>query len=431
MKTVTIKKLDQYVDQDVEIKGWVYNRRSVGKIWFLILRDGTGLLQCVIVDGECDSATFSLEQQLNQEDSVIVTGRVKKEPRAVGGYELGVKQVSVVNHTTDEYPISKKDHGTDFLMSNRHLWLRSKRQNSIMRVRHQIVKAIRDYFDDNGFTLIDSPIFTGNAVEGTTTLFEVDYFERSAYLTQSGQLYQEAGATAFGKTYCFGPCFRAEKSKTRRHLTEFWMVEPEMAFVDLDENMTWAENLVGFIIQRVLENCLMELETLERDIAMLETIIPPFPRITYDEASKIIKENGSDFKYGSDFGAPDETLLSEQFDKPIMIHRWPANIKPFYMKRDEHNHELALGVDMIAPEGYGEIIGGGQREDDIDILTNSIRHHDLPLEPFKWFLDLRKYGSVPHSGFGLGLERVVAWICGTKHIRDSIPFPRTMTRLDP
>ena len=431
MKTVTIKKLDQYVDQDVEIKGWVYNRRSVGKIWFLILRDGTGLLQCVIVDGECDSETFSLEQQLNQEDSVIVTGRVKKEPRAVGGYELGVKQVSVVNHTTDEYPISKKDHGTDFLMSNRHLWLRSKRQNSIMRVRHQIVKAIRDYFDDNGFTLIDSPIFTGNAVEGTTTLFEVDYFERSAYLTQSGQLYQEAGATAFGKTYCFGPCFRAEKSKTRRHLTEFWMVEPEMAFVDLDENMTWAENLVGFIIQRVLENCLMELETLERDIAMLETIIPPFPRITYDEASKIIKENGSDFKYGSDFGAPDETLLSEQFDKPIMIHRWPANIKPFYMKRDEHNHELALGVDMIAPEGYGEIIGGGQREDDIDILTNSIRHHDLPLEPFKWFLDLRKYGSVPHSGFGLGLERVVAWICGTKHIRETIPFPRTMTRLDP
>ena len=431
MKTVTIKKLDQYVDQDVEIKGWVYNRRSVGKIWFLILRDGTGLLQCVIVDGECDSETFSLEQQLNQDDSVIVKGRVKKEPRAVGGYELGVKQVSVVNHTTDEYPISKKDHGTDFLMSNRHLWLRSKRQNSIMRVRHQIVKAIRDYFDDNGFTLIDSPIFTGNAVEGTTTLFEVDYFERSAYLTQSGQLYQEAGATAFGKTYCFGPCFRAEKSKTRRHLTEFWMVEPEMAFVDLDENMTWAENLVGFIIQRVLENCLMELETLERDISMLETIIPPFPRITYDEASKIIKENGSDFKYGSDFGAPDETLLSEQFDKPIMIHRWPANIKPFYMKRDEHDHELALGVDMIAPEGYGEIIGGGQREDDIDILTNSIRHHDLPLEPFKWFLDLRKYGSVPHSGFGLGLERVVAWICGTKHIRETIPFPRTMTRLEP
>jgi len=431
MKTTTIDNLKNCVDEEVKINGWVYNRRSVGKIWFLILRDGSGLLQCVVVDGECDQDTFNLEQKINQEDSVTVSGKVKKEPRAVGGYELGVSHIAVINHTTEEYPISKKDHGTDFLMSNRHLWLRSKRQNSIMRIRHQIVKAIRDYFDDNGFTLIDSPIFTGNSVEGTTTLFGVDYFERSAYLTQSGQLYQEAGATAFGKTYCFGPCFRAEKSKTRRHLTEFWMVEPEMAFVELDENMTWAENLVGFIIQRVLENCLMELESLDRDISLLENIIPPFPRITYDEASKILKENGSDFKYGNDFGASDETILSEQFDKPVMIHRWPANIKPFYMKRDEHKNELALGVDMIAPEGYGEIVGGGQREDNIDVLTNSIRHHDLPLEPFQWFLDLRKYGSVPHSGFGLGLERVVAWICGTKHIRETIPFPRTMARLEP
>ena len=431
MKNITINKLDHFVGQDVELKGWVYNRRSVGKIWFLILRDGTGLLQCVVVNGECDNDTFDLEQKLNQEDSVIVSGKVKKEPRAVGGYELSVSRVTVVNHTIGEYPISNKDHGTDFLMSNRHLWLRSKRQNSIMRIRHKIVKAIRDFFDDNGFTLIDSPIFTGNSVEGTTTLFGVDYFERSAYLTQSGQLYQEAGATAFGKTYCFGPCFRAEKSKTRRHLTEFWMVEPEMAFVELDENMTWAENLVGFIIQRVLENCLIELDTLERDITLLENIIPPFPRITYDEASKILNKNGSKFEYGSDFGATDETLLSEQFDKPIMIHRWPADIKPFYMKRDEHNNDLALGVDMIAPEGYGEIVGGGQREDDIDVLIKSIRHHDLPLEPFQWFLDLRKYGSVPHSGFGLGLERVVAWICGTKHIRETIPFPRTMARLDP
>ena len=431
MKTTTIDNLKNCVDEEVKINGWVYNRRSVGKIWFLILRDGSGLLQCVVVDGECDQDTFNLEQKINQEDSVIVSGIVKKEPRAVGGYELGVSQITIINHTTEEYPISNKDHGTDFLMSNRHLWLRSKRQNSIMRIRHQIVKAIRDYFDDNGFTLIDSPIFTGNSVEGTTTLFGVDYFERSAYLTQSGQLYQEAGATAFGKTYCFGPCFRAEKSKTRRHLTEFWMVEPEMAFVELDENMTWAENLVGFIIQRVLENCLIELENLDRDISLLENIIPPFPRITYDEASKILKENGSEFKYGNDFGASDETILSEQFDKPVMIHRWPANIKPFYMKRDEHKNELALGVDMIAPEGYGEIVGGGQREDNIDVLTNSIRHHDLPLEPFQWFLDLRKYGSVPHSGFGLGLERVVAWICGTKHIRETIPFPRTMARLEP
>jgi len=431
METVNIKDLDQYVGQDVELKGWVYNIRTIGKIWFVIFRDGTGLLQGVVVKGEATDETFSLEQKLHQEDSIIINGIVRKEPRSVGGYELGVKEIKVVNHVTEEYPITPKEHGADFLMSNRHLWLRSKRQNAIMRVRHQVVKAIRDYFDSNGFTLIDSPIFTGNAVEGTTTLFEVEYFERSAYLTQSGQLYQEAGATAFGKTYCFGPTFRAEKSKTRRHLTEFWMVEPEMAYVDLDENMTWAENLVGFIIKRVLEYCITELAVLERDTAQLESIVPPFPRITYDEAVKLLMDNGSDFEYGNDFGAPDETLLSEQYDKPLMIHRWPANIKAFYMKRDEQNNKLALGVDMIAPEGYGEIIGGGQREDDIDILIDRIRHHDLPLEPFKWYLDLRKYGSVPHSGFGLGLERTVAWICGTKHIRETIPFPRTMSRLEP
>ena len=431
METVTIKDLEKYDGQDVELKGWVYNIRTIGKIWFVIFRDGTGLLQGVVVKGEATDETFDLEQKLNQEDSIIISGRVKKEPRSVGGYELGVKEISVVNHVIEEFPISPKEHGADFLMSNRHLWLRSKRQNAIMRIRHQIVKAIRDYFDNNGFTLIDSPIFTANAVEGTTTLFEVDYFERSAYLTQSGQLYQEAGATAFGKTYCFGPTFRAEKSKTRRHLTEFWMVEPEMAYVDLDENMTWAENLVGFIVQRVLENSTTELEILERDLSKLESIIPPFPRITYDEAVKLLIENGSEFIYGSDFGAPDESLLSEQFDKPIMIHRWPADIKAFYMKRDQTNNQLALGVDMVAPEGYGEIIGGGQREDDIEILIDTIRHHDLPLEPFKWYLDLRKYGSVPHSGFGLGLERTVAWICGTKHIRETIPFPRTMSRLEP
>ena len=431
MKVVNIKDLDQFENQEVELRGWVYNIRSIGKIWFVILRDGTGLLQGVVVKGEASDETFLLEHELNQEDSIIINGTVRKEPRSVGGYELGVKEIKVVNHVTEEFPISPKEHGADFLMSNRHLWLRSKRQNSIMRIRHQVVKAIRDFFDDNGFTLIDSPIFTSNAVEGTTTLFEVDYFERSAYLTQSGQLYQEAGATAFGKTYCFGPTFRAEKSKTRRHLTEFWMVEPEMAYVDLDENMTWAEKLVGFIIQRVLEKCVNDLSVLERDITKLESIIPPFPRITYDEAVSLLKDNGSEFVYGSDFGAPDETILSEQFDKPIMIHRWPANIKAFYMKRDSDNPDLALGVDMIAPEGYGEIIGGGQREDDINILIDTIRHHDLPLEPFKWYLDLRKYGSVPHSGFGLGLERTVAWICGTKHIRETIPFPRTMSRIEP
>lgn len=431
MKAVTINQLSEYEGKDVELRGWVYNIRSIGKIWFIIFRDGTGLLQGVVVKGEASDESFALEQELHQEDSVIITGTVRKESRSVGGYELGIKEIKVVNHVTEEFPISHKEHGADFLMSNRHLWLRSKRQNAIMRVRHQVVKAIRDFFDTNGFTLIDSPIFTGNAVEGTTTLFEVDYFERSAYLTQSGQLYQEAGATAFGKTYCFGPTFRAEKSKTRRHLTEFWMVEPEMAYVDLDENMNWAENLVGYIVDKVLKKCISEFEALERDIKKLEAIVPPFPRMTYDEASEILKNNGSDFQYGSDFGAPEETLLSEQFDKPIMIHRWPADIKAFYMKRDEHNDELALGVDMIAPEGYGEIIGGGQREDDIDVLTNRIRHHDLPLEPFKWYLDLRKYGSVPHSGFGLGLERTVAWICGTKHIRETIPFPRTMSRLEP
>ena len=431
MKTITINKLGQYVDQEVEIKGWVYNRRSVGKIWFLILRDGTGLLQCVVVNGESDSDTFDLEQKINQEDSVIVTGTVKKEPRAVGGYELGVKQISVVNHTTKEYPISNKEHGPDFLMSNRHLWLRSKRQNATMKIRHQVIKAIRDYFDNNDFILIDAPVFTGNAVEGTTTLFEVEYFDKKAYLTQSGQLYQEAGAMAFGKTYCFGPCFRAEKSKTRRHLTEFWMVEPEIAYCDLEQNMDWMEGLVVYIVDEVLKKCMSELSDLDRDISSLEASTSPFPRITYDEAAEILKNNGVDFKYGKDLGSADETIISNQYNKPVMIHRWPADTKAFYMKRDENNNDLALGVDMIAPEGYGEMIGGGQREDNLDILIERIRHHDLPLKPFEWYLDLRKYGSVPHSGFGLGLERMVAWVCGTKHIRETIPFPRTMTRLEP
>ena len=431
MKTITINQLGQYEDKDVELKGWVYNTRSIGKVWFIIFRDGTGFLQGVVVKNEVTDETFKLEQLLNQEDSVIINGKVTKEPRSPGGYELSVKEITVVNHVVDEYPITPKDHGTDFLMSNRHLWLRSKRQNAIMRIRHQIVKAIRDFFDNNGFILIDSPIFTANAVEGTTTLFEVDYFEKSAYLTQSGQLYQEAGATAFGKTYCFGPTFRAEKSKTRRHLTEFWMVEPEMAYVNLDENMIWAEKLVAFIIDRVLNNSIRELNTLGRDIKKLESIVPPFPKITYDDAVNILKESGSNFKYGNDFGAPDETILSENFDKPLMIHRWPSDIKAFYMKRDDENNKLALGVDMLAPEGYGEIIGGGEREEDLNILIDRIRHHDLPLEPFKWYLDLRKYGSVPHSGFGLGLERTVAWICGTRHIRETIPFPRTISRLDP
>ena len=431
MSIVTVSQLYQHVDKKVELRGWVYNTRSIGKIWFLILRDGTGLLQCVAVKDETHDESFALEQSLNKEDSVIVTGIVREEPRSPGGFELGLQTINVVNHVTDEYPISSKEHGPDFLMSNRHLWLRSKRQHSIMRVRHHIIKAIRDFFDNNGFTLIDSPVFTGNTVEGTTTLFELEYFGRQAYLTQSGQLYSEASAASFGKVYCFGPTFRAEKSKTRRHLTEFWMVEPEMAYYDLDDNMDLAEQFVESIVQSCLNNCKNELDTLERDTSSLEKVKAPFPRITYDEAVKILSDNGADFSYGNDFGGTDETIISEQYDRPIMVHRWPVDVKAFYMKRDNKNEKLALGVDMLAPEGYGEIIGGGQREDDLEILEKRIEEHGLDNKDFKWYLDLRKYGSVPHSGFGLGIERTVAWITGIKHIRETIPFPRTMSRLEP
>jgi len=377
-----------------------------------------------------DDATFDLEQTLTQESSISVTGTVKEESRSVGGYEIGVKNIDV-HQVAEEYPISPKEHGTSFLMDNRHLWIRSKRQNAILKVRHQVIKACRDFYDNRGFTLVDTPIFTANACEGTSNLFEVDYFERSAYLTQSGQLYSEATAAALGKVYCFGPTFRAEKSKTRRHLTEFWMCEPEMAYYDLDENMDLAEEFVEYVVQWCLEHCKDELETLERDISKLEKMKAPFPRITYDEAAKILADNGVDFKYGSDFGGTDETIISEKFDRPVMVHRWPAETKAFYMKRDEENDNLALGVDMLAPEGYGEIIGGGQREDDLAILENRIKEHDLDMKDFEWYLDLRKYGSVPHSGFGLGIERTVAWITGSKHIRETIPFPRTLARLEP
>tara|TARA_S200000501_G_scaffold98676_1_gene92084 strand:- start:103279 stop:104574 length:1296 start_codon:yes stop_codon:yes gene_type:complete len=431
METVNIQNIEKYEGKIIEIKGWVYSVRSIGKVWFLIIRDGTGLLQGVVVKNEVDSKIFELEQKINQEDSVIISGLVRKESRSVGGYEVSINNITIVNSVVEEYPISHKEHGTDFLMTNRHLWLRSKRQNAIMRIRHKVIRAIRDFFDDNEFTLIDSPIFTGNAVEGTTTLFEVDYFERSAYLTQSGQLYQEAAAMAFGKTYCFGPTFRAEKSKTRRHLTEFWMVEPEIAYCNLNENMNWAEKLVCYIISYVLENSKSDLDILKRDTSILQNITSPFPRITYEEAAKLLNDKGSDFSYGSDFGASEETIISEQYQKPVFIHHWPAEIKAFYMKRDSKNSNLALGMDMIAPEGYGELIGGGQREDDLDLLIKRISHHDLPIKPFQWYLDLRKYGSVPHSGFGLGLERTVAWICGTSHIRETIPFPRTLSRLEP
>ena len=430
MENIYLSDIADYENQEATFNGWVYNTRSVGKIWFLILRDGTGMTQCVVTRDDTPNDIFCLEKSLTQESSVSVTGVVKKEPRSIGGHEILVKNI-VVHQVAEKYPITPKEHGTSFLMDHRHLWIRSKKQHAILKIRHQVVKACRDFLDNNGFILIDAPIFTANACEGTSNLFAVDYFERSAYLTQSGQLYSEATAASFGKVYCFGPTFRAEKSKTRRHLTEFWMVEPEMAYYNLDDNMNLAELFVEYIVQSCLKYCQTELKTLERDISKLENVKVPFPRITYGEAVKILEDQGSEFSYGSDFGGTDETIISDKYDKPVMVHRWPAKIKAFYMKRDDKNDDLALGLDMLAPEGYGEIIGGGQREDDLAILENRIEEHDLDMKDFGWYLDLRKYGSVPHSGFGLGIERTLAWITGIKHIRETIPFPRTIYRLDP
>ena len=430
MKKRFLSNISEVEGKEATFDGWVYNTRSIGKIWFLILRDGTSMTQCVVSSDETSDTVFNLENTLTQESSISVTGIIKKEPRSIGGYEILVNNI-VVHQLANDYPISLKEHGTSFLMDNRHLWIRSKRQHAILKIRHQVIKASRDYLDNNGFTLVDTPIFTANACEGTSNLFNVEYFDRSAYLTQSGQLYSEASAASFGKVYCFGPTFRAEKSKTRRHLTEFWMVEPEMAYFDLNDNMDLAEEFVENIVQSCLKNCKNELKILERDTQYLEKVKVPFPRITYDEAAKILIEHGIDFSYGSDFGGTDETIISEQYDRPVMVHRWPADIKAFYMKRDIEDNKLALGVDMLAPEGYGEIIGGGQREDDLNILENRIEKHGLNKEDFKWYLDLRKYGSVPHSGFGLGIERTVAWITGIKHIRETIPFPRTISRLEP
>ena len=429
MSGINIKNLKDFVGKEVQVNGWVYNIRSIGKIWFVIVRDGTGYVQCVVSKNDVSEDIFTLENTLTQESSLKIKGTVQADDRSDSGVEILVTDIDVV-HVSEEYPIALKEHGVSFLMDNRHLWLRSKKQFAIMKVRQNIIKSIRDFFDNRDFVLIDSPMFTGNAVEGTTTLFETDYFNRSAYLTQSGQLYQEAGAMAFGKTYCFGPCFRAEKSKTRKHLTEFWMIEPEMAFCDLKENMDLIEEFITYIVTESLKNCKDELKILERDISFLEKVKSPFPRITYDEAAKILNDNGQKFEYGSDFGAPDEELIASQYDSPVMIHSWPHKTKAFYMKRDKSD-KLALGVDVIAPEGYGEIVGGGQREDDHDTLVKRIENHGLPLSAFKWYLDLRKYGSVPHSGFGLGLERTVSWICGIDHVRETIPFPRTMGRLEP
>lgn len=430
MEKIFIKDLKNYDGKEVTLNGWVYSLRSIGKIWFMVLRDGTGMLQCVVVKNEVDEDTFKKEELLTQESSVSVTGTIRLENRAIGGVELGVKSIEI-HQVAEEYPISPKEHGTAFLMDHRHLWIRSKKQHAILKVRHQIIKASRDFFDNNDFVLFDSPMLTANAAEGTTSLFNVDYYDRTAYLSQTGQLYGEAGAMGFNRVYVFGPTFRAEKSKTRRHLTEFWMLEPEIAYCDIQENMEWAEKLIVYIVQHCLENCKEELKVLERDISKLESIKAPFPRLTYDEAAKLLQEKGVDFEYGTDFGGTDETVIAEQFNSPVIIHRWPAEIKAFYMKRAEDNDDLALGMDILAPEGYGEIIGGGQREDDYDTLVKRIKDQGLPMEAFKWYLDLRKYGSVPHAGFGMGLERTVTWICGIKHIRETIPFPRTMARLEP
>ncbi|MCF7808902.1 MAG: asparagine--tRNA ligase [Candidatus Marinimicrobia bacterium] len=430
MKEYFIQNAKDFIGEEVTLKGWAYNVRKSGKIWFLMLRDGTGIMQCVVTKFDADEDSFNIKDSITQESSVIVTGEVKEEPRSPGGYEMLAKKVELVS-IAEEYPISLKEHGIDYLMDKRHLWLRSKRQHAIMRIRHTIIKSIRDFFDDRDFTLIDTPIFQQAATEGTATLFETDYFGEPAYLTQSGQLYGEAGAAAFGKIYCFGPTFRAEKSKTRRHLTEFWMVEPEMAYYDLDMNMDLAEAFVQYIVSQVLEHRRPELETLERDISILEGIQTPFPRISYTDAVKILQKNGVDFKWGDDFGGADETIISSQFKSPVMVHRYPAAIKAFYMKRDPENEEQVLALDMLAPEGYGEIIGGSQREDDIDLLIQRIKADGATEEDYAWYLDLRRYGSFPHSGFGLGLERVVTWLCGLKHIRETAPFPRTMTRLNP
>ncbi|MCK5147829.1 asparagine--tRNA ligase [bacterium] len=430
MDRIYITDLSQHEDQIVTLKGWLYNKRSSGKLRFLILRDGTATVQCVVFKGDVDEATFAAADALTQESSFEVTGKVVPDERAPSGYEMQVKSIKTVQIAMD-YPITPKEHGTAFLMDNRHLWLRSSRQTAILKVRHTIIKACRDFFDDRGFTLVDTPIFTPAACEGTTTLFETDYFGEKAYLSQSGQLYSEAAIGALGKTYCFGPTFRAEKSKTRRHLTEFWMVEPEVAFADLDDNMKLAEEFVSFVVQRALENNQEELKRLERDTKPLENVVPPFPKITYDEAAKILLEQGVDFEYGSDFGGGDETVLADQFDRPVMIHRWPVEIKAFYMKHAPENDNLAMGVDVLAPEGYGEIIGGGQREEDYETLVSRIKAHGLPMEAFDWYLDLRKYGAVPHSGFGMGIERCVAWICKLPHVRETIPFPRMMARLKP
>ena len=430
MKVISISKVKNYEEKDIQINGWVYSIRRSGKIGFLSIRDGSGILQCIVEKASVGDELFEIFKSLTQESSLTVFGKIVENPRAVGGYELLLSQLKV-HQLTSNYPISPKEHGPDFLMNHRHLWLRSKRQHAILRVRHEIVKSIRNFFDENDFTLVDTPIFTPNSAEGTSTLFETDYFDTKAYLCQTGQLYGEASAMAFGKHYNFGPCFRAEKSKTRRHLTEFWMVEPEIAYCEIKENMDWAENLLIYIVKNVLSHKSEELKTLGTDLEKLKVCTRSFPRVSYTECIEILNKSGNNIKWGEDFGSPEETFIAEQYEKPVIVYGFPSKIKAFYMKRDPENDKVVLGMDILAPEGYGEIVGGSERETDLNILLERIEEEKLDKSDYEWFLDLRKFGSVPHSGFGLGLERVVAWICGLSHIRETIPFARTMTRLNP
>ncbi len=430
MKWTYIEDISNFQDKEVEIRGWVFNKRSSGKVRFLLIRDGTGLIQGTIFSSKKDDPLFKKFDTLTQESSLIVRGLVKEDKRAPGGFELTIKEIEILQ-VADEYPITPKAHSTPFLMEHRHLWLRSQKQHAILQIRSELIKAIRNFFDNRGFRLMDTPILTPSACEGTTTLFETDYFGQKAFLSQSGQLYSEATAMAFGKVYCFGPTFRAEKSKTRKHLIEFWMVEPEVAFATLEDIIELGEDFIVYIMERILEQNKKELEVLERDTKPLERIKKPFPRLTYDEAQKMLKKKGSKIEWGDDFSAPEETLISEVFDLPVIITHFPAKIKAFYMQPDDKRPELVLGVDMLASEGYGEIIGGGQRIHDLDLLEKKIKEFKLPREDYKWYLDLRKYGSVPHSGFGLGIERMLAWICKIKHIRETIPFPRLLYKIYP
>ena len=430
MNIARVNRISEFESQTVQVNGWVYNSRRSGKIGFLMLRDGFGIIQCIVAKNDVGEDKFEEFKKLTQESSLSILGEVVKNDRAPGGYEIITSDLTI-HHLSTDYPISPKEHGTDFLMNHRHLWLRSKRQHSILKVRHEIIKATRDFFDSHDFTLVDSPIFTSNAAEGSTTLFSTDYFEEQAYLSQTGQLYGEASAMAFGRHYNCGPTFRAEKSKTRRHLTEFWMVEPEIAFCEIEEDMEWAERLIHFIIKRVLKNKRSELDVLERDIPQLEEALKPFPRISYTEGVNMLKKGGIDFEWGDDFGAPHETFIAKKFEQPVIVHRFPTAIKAFYMRRDPENEKVVLGMDILAPEGYGEIVGGSERETRIDVLEERIAEEGLNQGDFDWFLDLRRYGSVPHSGFGMGIERVVAWICKLPHVRETIPFPRMMGRLRP